>query len=254
MSDRNKTFAFLMCAHKLDAFLPLAIDSVLKQTYIDFKFYIIANNCDDDLWSYLSGLKDHRIEIYRTKIGQLAFNLNYGINLISADYVIRFDSDDICLPDRLSNTANALKKFKYPDVLSGSAQWIDVNGCVLKEQAVSMESDEIKKRLWWSNPVCHPATAISLNTLVSHGGYSWGFGSEDYDLWLRLARSTKTRFVIVPEIYIQYRISGNQSKGGILPYSESVGLMFRELIFTKKIRFFLGGLLWIIKALLKGKR
>ncbi len=247
----NPTFAFLLCVNRLDSFLPKAIDSVLQQSDSDFVFYIIANNCTDDLWCFLESIQDVRIRIYRTHVGQLCFNLNFGLNHIQEDYIIRFDADDICYSNRLAETKKYLMQHNYPDVLSGSVDYIDEAGNVSVAEGGELSSKQIRASLWKKNPLCHPATVIKRSTLLSVGGYSWGFNSEDYDLWTRLARNNNIRFVKVPQKMIQYRISEQQSRGRLLPYAEVSGIMIREFLVGKKFCYFMGFWLSIAKAIIR---
>ena len=90
-------YTFLMCVHKLTPFVGEAVASVLGQTDPDFEFIIVANNCGEDLWCFLNEFDDRRIQLYRTRIGQLSFNLNYGLNLAKEGDILRIDADDIAL-------------------------------------------------------------------------------------------------------------------------------------------------------------
>ena len=242
-----------MCVHKYDNFIEKSILSVLSQSDIDFLFYIIVNGDDDFLWDYLCSIKDSRVKLYRTKITQLCFNLNYGVNLIKSDYILRMDADDICTLDRLEKTKNHLEKLDFPDVFSASYFLIDEDGNNIGESIESYSVDDIRSLLWKRNPICHPTVAIKRNVLIGNGGYSWGFNSEDYDLWIRLFRSDDVTAVRVKDILISYRLSSAQSRGKLLPYSEVAGLMLREFLLMRKVKYFLGFLLAILKAIFRNE-
>lgn len=72
-----------------DGFLNEAINSVLNQTFINFELLVIANNCSDELWSYLimKSRKDSRIKPVRLELGGLSFALNYGINMSRGRFI-----------------------------------------------------------------------------------------------------------------------------------------------------------------------
>ncbi len=245
-------FSFLLCVNKLDQYLGKAVKSVLNQTDPDFDFIIIANNCDEDLWEYLSSIKDERIKLYRTNIGQLAFNLNYGINLIKSDYILRMDADDICFLNRLELTKRKLIEYDYPSVLAGGCQYIDEFDNELSKTEYAYLPNEVKNTLWKKNPICHPSVALCRESILSVGGYSWGQNSEDYDLWFRLVRNNKS-IVICKEMFLKYRLSEGQTRGGALPYSEVSGLLLKEFLITKKITFLMGTILAIGKRVMKAK-
>ena len=92
-----------MAVNKDDGFLNEAIQSIISQSYSNFEFVIVANNCTDSLWSAINAWaeKDCRIKPFRIKIGGLAFALNYGIEQTHGDYILRMDADDIAMPDLL---------------------------------------------------------------------------------------------------------------------------------------------------------
>lgn len=248
----NMSFSFLLCVNKLDQHLDKAINSVLNQSDPNFDFFIIANNCDEALWSYLSTINDKRIKLFRTNIGQLAFNLNFGVNLIKSDYILRMDADDICFLNRLELTKKNLIKYDYPSVLAGGVQYIDeCDNEVSKVERVYLAS-EVSNILWKKNPVCHPSVALCRKAILSVGGYSWGLNSEDYDLWLRFIRRNK-KIIICKDMFLKYRLSEGQTRGGVLPYSEVSGLLLKEFLITKRITFLIGTILAIGKRIIKAK-
>ena len=89
-------FSFLMCVNQDQPFLDQAVDSMIAQDYKDeYEIVIVANNCLDALFEKLQGYaeKSKNIRLFRTSIGQLAFNLNYGFDQAKGDYVVRMDAD-----------------------------------------------------------------------------------------------------------------------------------------------------------------
>ena len=95
--------------------------------------------------------------------------------------------------------------------------------------------------------------AIKKSSLISIGGYLGGFQSEDYDLWIRMARRNMT-FINCDIVTLQYRISETQSKGSRLAYSESASYSLREFLLTKKIPWLLSTIINVSKVFLFSKR
>ena len=246
-------FSFLMCINRNVPFLAAAIDSVLTQTSPDFLFYIIANNCDDDLWDALKKYQDPRLRLHRTLIGQLSFNLNYGLNLIGDGYVLRMDADDICLPQRLELTRKFLIDFSYPDVMGGDAILIDENDVKIGHARSPIENDAIRSLLWRKCPMIHPTCAINVRSILKLRGYLGGFMSEDYDLWLRASRDKKFIFRNIGEPLIKYRISADQARGNVLGYSEVAGFMLREALLGRGVKFFMAAFFGILKRYFRSK-
>jgi glycosyltransferase involved in cell wall biosynthesis len=222
---------------------------MLCQKYSEpFEIVIVANNCDDSLFSYLQKFDDPKIRLYRTSIGQLAFNLNFGIDKAKGDFIIRMDADDVCFPERLSITEKVIKEYNS-DVIGFSANLINEGNQIVGEK-VNKNVSEVKLALLYKNPIIHPSAAIRKSALLKVGGYLGGRQSEDYDLWLRLLHNKDIKFFMSSKKVISYRISEGQSKGSILPYCEVAGYFLREFLLSYNPKFLLATCLSIIKRLL----
>lgn len=246
-------YTFLMCVNKLNPFVGDAVNSVLDQTDPDFDFIIVANNCNEDLWQFLTDFHDPRIKLYRTRIGQLSFNLNYGLNLAKEGYVLRMDADDIALPDRLKLTKSLLFDHGYPDLLGGTSILIDTSGKKIGYEGSLGKDVEIKASLWWKNTIIHSACCFKASSVIDLGGYCGGFMSEDYDLWLRACRSKTFTFYNVDVPFIKYRIHPGQVRSNSLAYAENAGYLLREALMLNSLKLFSGSLIACLKKYIKGR-
>lgn len=246
-------YTFLMCVNKLTSFVGDAVRSVLDQTDPEFEFIIVANNCNDDLWFFLNEFDDPRIKLYRTNIGQLSFNLNYGLNLAKEGYILRMDADDIALPNRLEVTKAMLFDHGYPDLLGGAAFLIDESGSEIGYVNSPCEDAEIKASFWRTNKIIHPGCSFRVASVINLGGYCSGFMSEDYDLWLRASRSKEFTFCNVDVPFIKYRINLGQARGKSLGYAEVAGHLLREALVLNSLKMLLGSVIACFKKYVKGK-
>ncbi len=227
-------FSFLMCVNVDNPFLEQAILSVLEQDEPNFEFIIVANNCSDELYLKLSKYEDKRIRLFRTSIGQLSYNLNYGVDQARGEYIIRMDSDDVCFSQRLSICKKYVSS-EY-DVVAFSAELIDENGRKIGDRTLGSASI---KQLIYKNPIVHPAVMIRKDALINIRGYLGGLQSEDYDLWIRMLNKSY-KFHFSSQVVLKYRIREGQSKGSLLPYCEVAGYFLREFLVSLKFKFFLG--------------
>ena len=92
---------------------------------------------------------------------------------------------------------------------------------------------------------------LPQSELAAARGYLGGFASEDYDLWIRLARSG-ARFMNLPDRLLEYRIHSDQSKGSRVAYAEVAGYWLRELLLTAKPRALLGFVVAACKSIWRG--
>src|SRR5690606_11586601 len=175
-------FSFLMCVNQDQPFLDQAVESMIAQDYKDeYEIVIVANNCLDALYEKLQAYaeKSKNIRLFRTSIGQLAFNLIYGFDQAKGDYVVRMDADDVCFPDRLTRTAEMLETHGFQDVLSGSVEKINEQGVGIGCLGKARTSKQISRLLPFKNPIIHPATAIKRISLLVVRGYLGGINGQD---------------------------------------------------------------------------
>lgn len=113
--------------------------------------------------------------------------LNEGIKHCTYDYIMRMDTDDICLPNRFELQTNFMKA--HPDIdISGSCinEFIGNRNNIVSERKVPLSNDEIKKYARLKNPFNHMTVIFKKNSVQSVGGYQHHYLMEDYNLWLRM--------------------------------------------------------------------
>jgi glycosyltransferase involved in cell wall biosynthesis len=224
------SLSVLLCVNRTSQYLAEAVHSVLSQDDSDFEFLIAANACNDDLIEELRVLAggDARVQIFRTAIGQLSFNLNYLADRATGDYLVRMDADDVSEPSRIGVLRAALKEW-HPDVLGSWARFIDESGKHIGDFKLPTEPLDIVRKLPSGTVFCHPAVAIRKDFLLSMGGYLGGFVSEDTDLWIRSVR-TGASLRNIPEYLLRYRIHNGQSIATRRGYAEVAAHWLREFL------------------------
>ena len=224
-------FTVILCVHRNQPHLAHAIRSILDQVDPDFEFLISANACDDALLRTLEGLvgSDNRVRIFRTDIGQLAFNLNFLADKAQGTYLVRMDSDDVSEPDRIAVLRMALEGDSTFDILGSWVCLINERGEPVGEMRLPCAHNDIVRAMPWGTIFCHPSVAIRREFLLRMRGYSGGFVSEDSDLWLRSILAGG-RLGNLPQMLLHYRIHVDQSIRSRRGYAEMASLWLRELL------------------------
>jgi len=202
----------LMPAFNVEKYLNESIDSILAQTYTDFKFLIINDGSTDLTEEIILSYKDPRI-IYIKNEQNLGYidSLNKGIDFISSKYIIRMDADDIALPTRIEKQVNLMES--RPDVtVCGSGKINFYSGKNQTETAVYTITNE--KHLFFSSifntSIPHPS-AIIRNDILQKTGIRYDksyYYAEDKAMWLDLAQYGV--LYNIEEPLIKYRIHLNQ--------------------------------------------
>lgn len=220
----------ILCVNRSNPWLLASLKSVLDQDDPDFEFLVAANACSDDLWDELLAITagDSRVRLFRTSIGQLAFNLNLLADRAQGDYLVRMDADDICEPQRIRILRRELTCAPV-DVLGSAVTLIDEHDAAIGRMDLPLTSDEITSAMATRTVFCHPSVAIRRAFLFDMRGYLGGFVSEDTDLWLRARRANAT-LRNLPEALLRYRIHPGQSMASRAGYAEVAAHWLRELL------------------------
>lgn len=247
MEKNEPKISVILPVHLNSEYLVLALDSILNQSFKDFEFLVVANNCSDELWldlqTYKEKCNDNRLKLFRTIIGQIGFNLNYAVNESRAELIARMDADDISYPNRLQIQYDFLMQNPETDVVGSSFDVIDMKGHKTSTRNQPSSNEAIRNLLPFKNPFCHPSVMFRKKIFLKHSGYLGGRYSEDYYLWLRLARDKNVDFANIQKPLLQYRLSDIQTKGLRLAYSEVAGFLWSEFLFQKSFKFLIGAII-----------
>lgn len=187
-------------------YLPLAIESVLNQTYTNFEYHIIDDGSTDNTKDVIQKyLEDNRVSYYYQKNQGQSAARNYGINKSTGDFICFLDSDNLWEPRKLELQVNIFKENPNIDITYGEGRLIDVNGNFLESKKVNRYSGYITEKILLNNFVSNNTVMCKINCFNQMGGFDESLRcAEDYDLWLRF--STRYSFFYQQEYYAKYRI------------------------------------------------
>jgi glycosyltransferase involved in cell wall biosynthesis len=193
-----------------EKYLKEAIESVLGQTYADFECLVIDDGSTDVSADIIKCYSDPRLIYIHKDHSGLIDTLNLGLNESKGELIARFDSDDLCEPDRFEEQ---IKYFEEnPEcMLAGSyAIEIDKDSIVTGMlDYVPTDARSIRKYSILHNPFIHPSVMMRKSIFNSTDGYRNSFlHSEDYELWTRVIY--KNICANIPKRLIRYRMHGNQ--------------------------------------------
>lgn len=228
-----------------DGFFGRCIDSLLKQSISDFEIIIVANNCSDELWTAINKISDPRFKCLRTPIGQLPYNLNYGIAAACSDLIIRMDADDFAECTRVERIIEYMDLNSDISVVGSYYMVIDEDDKIIQDKVCPPTcSNKISEMLFYETTMAHPTVAFRKSAILSVGGYNFGAYAEDWDLWIRL-RKAGFKFSNIPEILLRYRVHSQQATS-ILTLKRNLAfvnsLCINHFILELDIRFLLGAL------------
>ncbi len=202
----------VMSVYNDSAHLKEALESVLNQTFFDFEFLITDDGSTDESSKILDeyAAKDARVKVlHQTNIG-LTKTLNSSIKKASGIYIARMDSDDVSLPNRLVEEVKFLDSHSEVAAVSCFAKVIDAEGKEIGEHRPGVAHEEIKKLIFFSGQLCHPAVMFRKDAFLALGGYDENFRyAQDLELWFKFI--AKYKVANIPEFLFLWR----KTAGGI---------------------------------------
>lgn len=209
----SRKLAVLMSVYKNDKlfFFKESVESILKQTFSDFVFYI---QCDGEITKecvdFLLDLKDSRvITRMRNENKGLAYSLNELLAIVineDYEYVARMDADDVAVADRFEKQLFYLDNNLEVDCLGTWAIEIDEDSKEYFRKKMPITHNECLKMFEKRDCLIHP-TVMFRNTYFEKAGLyplDTYFG-EDTIMWAK-GFYNGCRFANLPEYLLHFRL------------------------------------------------
>jgi len=162
---------------------------------------------------------EYRVFLASTR--NVAQALNVGLSHISTEFVVRFDSDDIMLPERISRQISFLRENPEVGAVGGQISLITSKGFPRIWPRVHYPTDTsvLRKKMLEGCFLAHPSVTMRTEVVKSLGGYrEWFDSAEDYDLWLRMLK--RSELANLESKVIKYRQHKNQASRKVTEVSK----------------------------------
>lgn len=179
----------IMSVYNCEDTLRQSIDSILAQTYTNWKF-IICNDCSKDstlaiLNQYAAQYPDKFVIIQNETNMRLAASLNHCLKYAEGEYCARMDGDDYVSPDRFEKQIKYLQEHPKLNLVGTLMQTFDENGF---GRVVPYKEFPDKNDLRFGPCFSHASIMTYTEVYKKIGGYTVSprtMRSQDYDLWFR---------------------------------------------------------------------
>ncbi|TYB80169.1 glycosyltransferase family 2 protein [Bizionia saleffrena] len=224
---------FIVPCYNQATFLDEALETVINQTYKDWKCIIVNDGSTDHTEEIAQNWvnKDNRFSyLYKTN-GGLSSARNAGINLSNTTYIFPFDSDDKLVITYLEKAMPILLNDECIEVLSCRVRLFGVRN----EEFVLPEYSF--KQLLLRN--CFIACSIfKLKTFKKVGGYDENLKSfEDWDFWISVLKEKGKHYKINELLYF-YRKHQENSLSNRFYKDQDFYLSLYDYVYTKHIKLY----------------
>jgi glycosyltransferase involved in cell wall biosynthesis len=206
------TVDVIMPTYNAAKYLPLAIESVIAQTFEDWRILIVDDGSTDNTAEIVATFAERlgpKLKYIQQANGGPAKARNNAISHSSATFLAFLDADDMWTPCRLSESVKCLEGRPEVGLTYGFIRRIDSEGKVIDTVASRQKNGEGRIAPYiYTKKVDLPCATITIRKecIDAVGGFDESmWATEDRDLWLRIA--LKYEVALVPHIMALYRIS-----------------------------------------------
>lgn len=188
--EKELFFSIVIPAYNRAHMIKQTLESTFLQTYPNYEIIVVDDGSTDNTEAVVKSINNTKV-VYHKKINEeRAVARNVGFNLAKGDYVTLLDSDDFLYPTHLEEAVKYIKANKQPEVIRFDFDIVDSNKNVLQVAAMP---DNINQKMINGNYMGCSGIILKREIAVRYpfNGNRDLSGSEDYELWIRLAARFK---------------------------------------------------------------
>ena len=183
-------FSIIIPSYNRAQVLPLAIKSVLDQSYSNWELIVIDDGSDDKTREVVGSFQDDRIKYFYQENQERSAAKNYGIQKASGEFICILDSDDYLLPNHLATLEGPCINYDFISTLSYS----EVDGKRSTHKFFTNDNNAISQ-IWQREFFPCNSITIRKELLVSEQFDPALFIWEDFHLYFRILTEAKIKLI-----------------------------------------------------------
>jgi glycosyltransferase involved in cell wall biosynthesis len=201
--------SIIVGAYNCPRYLPIAIDSLLRQSFTHFELLLVDDGSTDRRTPALLkkfARRDPRVRIITAPHAGIVSIRNRGLAEAAAPLIGCMDQDDWAFPTRFAAQVDFLHKHPDVAVVGGWQELMDPAGRPIRVIHTPTDHDAIEAcHLSGVTAIGHPTALYRADVARAVGGYSpHSELAEDLHLWLRIAEVAK--LANLPQVVLRYRV------------------------------------------------
>lgn len=184
--DKPLFFSIVIPTYNRAHMIIQTLETAFNQTYPHFEVILIDDGSNDNTEEIIKTVHHKNFTYFKKQNEERAVARNTGFKLAKGDYITLLDSDDFLYPTHLEEANKYITANNQPEIIRFNYDIVDSQKNVLQ---IAKMPDGINEKITQGNflgcsGILLRKDITDHNTFNSDRALS---GSEDYELWLRLA-------------------------------------------------------------------
>ena len=185
------TVSVITPAYNIGAYLPDAIESVMRQTFADFELIVVDDGSTDSTFRIASDYarRDPRIRVLQQKNGGISSARNCALRVATGSLFAILDGDDVWLPTYLERQVAILENDPDCDIVTGNAWFLGgtLDG-IPARPSPDLRGDPTLAHVLEDETSVFIMSVFRRRVYERIGGFDESMRTnEDYDFWIRAA-------------------------------------------------------------------
>jgi len=232
---QNPLFSVVIPTYNSYKKLVRAVESLKEQSYQNFEVLIIDDGSTDETKSKITTLMSAQIHYFYKTNGGPASARNLGITKAKGEYICFLDADDTFAKEKLLLYSKFCEK-GVPFIFS-DALYIQEsnNNSNLFSSKIHIKYTSFFKSLLVTNFIVASTVCIKKEILEKVAFFDETLFTEDYDLWLKIARRYSPSYIELP--LTNYYVHELNISHNVQRTVSSLVYIYKKWIFVSPIAF-----------------
>ncbi len=215
--------------YNAEKFLLNAIQSVFNQTYQNWELILIDDGSEDNSLKIANSIDDKRVRVLSDgKNLKLASRLNQIAKIAKYDFLVRMDADDLMSKKRIETQINILLKNPEIDLVTTGVLSITNELEIVGKRGVDAKNPSFSDLINRKIGITH-AAIIGRKSWFLRNTYDENLSiAQDFDLWLRAAKSDDFKIISISDPLYFYREENNVTAYKLIKAYRNEKLMLKK--------------------------